>query len=656
MSRKTLIISILSASIILLVLLGAILWISEFGQDSRKYGVRHAYRLRSLDDNYSEKEMGCIVNHEEDATTFRLFAPSASRVKLYIFEKPVELDMLSDAEPLKVVRMRRDRDGVWEYSAEGVLIGAHYCYRVERHDAARYVADPYALSVTSRNGTAIIVDPKSINNWFDGWEEETFTRPAFKDLIIYEVDIRNFTMYPSSGVGPNRRGSFAGFSDTRQTETGLYHLSRLGVNAVSLIGNAQTAPGSEGQWVGYNALHPFSLSSAHAVDPDSGSQYYEFKQVVSDLHAEDIAVIVDLELPFATHPQLLAEIDAAYYLKPLESDANQAQYTIRLEAPMYRQMISDMLAQWIEQYRVDGFRLLNVAQYDADFLRSLHEEATALDPSIIFVADIDESDQELGAELRAAGWLTITQGRHDDVLSFFRGSGQRDDLVELFKDFHSSDNSDAVAGRILSFSSRDAMTVADKLTSDKAHDGRNMTPSDLRRNLAATVMLGFYPGPVLIAEGQDFLHSRRGRSETRSMGNEVNALRWNARNASQARSSIAYFQALISLRNSVSGSSIKSIAAHPAQQIDWILPDEDGVMGFMLNRQGELQGGRFIVVFNASESPRYVELDFPPGLWRIIARGTTINPAGVPGSHRVRGGSGRAELVSPGSFAVFMSE
>ncbi len=656
MSRKPLIISILSAGLILLVVLLVTLWRSDFGRDSREYGFRRAYQLRGLENVYSEKELGAILNHSEEVTTFRVFAPSASNVSLYIFEEALELDAVSDTAAVLRAKMSRDRDGVWEYNAEGVLVGANYCYLVERQHESGYVADPYARAVSSHQGTSIVIDPKSINRWFDGWREDEFEKSQVGDLMIYEVDIRNFTIHPSSGARPDWRGKFAGFSETRQAETGIYHLVRLGVNAVSLIGNKHIVSGGVVELSGLNAPYPFSLSSAYASDSQKGTQYYEFKQVVSDLHAEGIAVIVDLELPFVSDPQILAQIDAAYYLNTVESDADLPANRIRMDSPMYRRMVGEMVARWIMDYGVDGFRLLNASRYDVDFLKTLHDKADAIDPSTIFIADICPAERELAAEFRSMGWLTIEEGRFDDLLSFVAGAGHRDDLVGLFTDFYSPVYSEMSSGEVMSFSLRDKMTVADRLSSDPAQDGRNMSRLDLRRNIAAFALLGFYPGPIMIAEGQDFLHSRRGQTDARSLGDEINALRWNARTRAEARSSIAYLQGLISLRNSIAGSSIKNAATSSADDVEWILPEEDDVVGFIINRHGRVRGGRFVVIFNMGDSSRYVEIDFPSGLWRIIARSTSINAGGVPGTHRVRGSRVREELISPGSVVIFMSE
>ncbi|MGE5797255.1 MAG: pullulanase, partial [Ignavibacteria bacterium] len=76
--------------------------------------------IKEIDKFFSNKKLGSFV--ENNNTFFRLFAPSAVKVLLVIF------DSLKDNEGISY-EMLKDSDGVWEYVADGEKSGAYYGYK-----------------------------------------------------------------------------------------------------------------------------------------------------------------------------------------------------------------------------------------------------------------------------------------------------------------------------------------------------------------------------------------------------------------------------------------------------------------------------------------------------------------------------------------------
>jgi isoamylase len=67
-------------------------------------------------------------------------------------------------------------------------------------DAARRPGDNIHTAMKS-----VVADPRRYD-----WEgDEPLNRP-FVQTVIYELHVRGFTQHPSSGVAPEKRGTFAG--------------------------------------------------------------------------------------------------------------------------------------------------------------------------------------------------------------------------------------------------------------------------------------------------------------------------------------------------------------------------------------------------------------------------------------------------------------
>src|SRR5208283_3248758 len=74
-----------------------------------------------MDTLFPTKELGCFV--KGDSTTFRIFAPRATEVRLVLFATYND-----DAGQENL--MTHDSSGVWEYSSPYKLTGKYYGYRI----------------------------------------------------------------------------------------------------------------------------------------------------------------------------------------------------------------------------------------------------------------------------------------------------------------------------------------------------------------------------------------------------------------------------------------------------------------------------------------------------------------------------------------------
>ena len=155
---------------------------------------QHLEKIKELDKYYSDKRLGSFI--EDGKTIFRIFTPTAEKVTLVTFKK------VEDENGIEY-EMKRDANGVWEASIDGENYGLFYGYKVihknDEEDEDVLCVDPYAKAVASLN--TYFNPRKSIvikEDDYD-WEGDSWIQRDWRDLIIYEMHVRDMTADPSSG-------------------------------------------------------------------------------------------------------------------------------------------------------------------------------------------------------------------------------------------------------------------------------------------------------------------------------------------------------------------------------------------------------------------------------------------------------------------------
>ncbi|HAE22900.1 MAG TPA: hypothetical protein DCG47_11325, partial [Spirochaetaceae bacterium] len=137
---------------------------------------------------HSDEELGALWAPER--TEFRLWAPTAARVSLLLWDKG------DGGEPYAALELVPADRGVWKLSVKGDLHGRYYGYRVRAHGIERETIDPYALSAGLNGLRGMVLDPARACP--PAWE--AFSAPACpspNDAIVWEAHIRDLTSKPS---------------------------------------------------------------------------------------------------------------------------------------------------------------------------------------------------------------------------------------------------------------------------------------------------------------------------------------------------------------------------------------------------------------------------------------------------------------------------
>lgn len=172
------------------------------------------------------------------------------------------------------------------------------------------------------------------------WQVNNFNRPDKRNLLIYELLLRDFVSN----------------HDWKTLKDTLGYLKRLGINAIELM------PPNEFEgnisW-GYNTSFYFAPDKYYG--PESG-----LKAFIDECHKQGIAVIMDMVLnhSFGQSPMVQLYWDAAKnrpstespWFNPAAKHPFNVGYDFNHESPATQYFTSRVVEYWLKEYKLDGFR------------------------------------------------------------------------------------------------------------------------------------------------------------------------------------------------------------------------------------------------------------------------------------------------------------
>ena len=516
-------------------------------------------KLKELDKYFSEKRLGAFI--ENGNTFFRLFAPSALRVFLFTFSS-VEDNTGNSFEMVK------DENAVWEYSLEGEQYGLFYGFKVYHTgsmltDHVELSIDPYSKAVATFN--TYFNPRKSVivkENEYD-WEGDNWVTRDWRDLIIYEMHIRDMTAHPSSGV--NEPGTYHGLIEKGKTG-GIDYIKSLGINTVELLpaqefGNIESPyesslHGKYNTWNPYEVNHWGYMTAAffapeayYSINTnkiewnkwhgESGKQINDFKDMVKAFHKEGMAVIMDVVYNHISEYELgnLKQVDKEYYFRLDEKgDYISESYTgndFKTERPMSRRMIIDSILYWMKEYHIDGFRFDLAKLIDWETIEEITRQARMINPHVVFVAEpwgggydpMGFSLREWGSwndhfrngikgenPVKNPGWIFGHWYAHNNperIKSYIRGTLVNGEHGLFQKKEHSVNYLESHDGYTLGDFIRIGTKEVDAEKIIKDVDKHTkLTPLQLKLNKLAALFLITSQGIIMIHEGQEYARSK----------------------------------------------------------------------------------------------------------------------------------------------------
>ncbi len=628
--------------------------------------------LPYLDTLYSEKPLGAVLNKEQGVTTYRVFSPRATRVVLnlyeghrYQIESDDPLKQPEIVEPAESYDMWKDpADGVWEITLLGLDTGKYFAYQVDgpEGDGEGFYfptpfGDPYGLAAAHAEHTTIVMDPDATNQWFDGWTDDDWKTPPPEDVVIYETHVRHLTKHPSSGVPPHLQGTYEGVLASLGTGTGLDHIKDMGFNMIEFLPLQEFNNGPDEHDWGYTPVYYFAPEASYATAPLQGSQVYEFKKMVNELHRQGFGVLVDVVYNHVGWPNIFAQLDRKYYFR-LNPDFTHSNYSgcgndVRTEAPMMRRLIIESVLYWMTEFKVDGFRFDLAELIDTETLMELRDRAREINPNVLLISEPWSFRGHHKDELTGTGWSAWNNDFRYAAKDYAMGKGNREGLKRAI--VGSVDNWTANPVQAVNYvESHDDMSLADELSTRPDRDGRPLQEMDVAANRITATLLFTSLGIPMIAEGQEFLRSKHGISNTFDQGDEINSLNWNDRDRPLAREAMEYYRGLIHLRQSDPGAAFRVAERAPEGYYRWLEPENEDLLGYIVNAPRIHEGASFIVLVNADGDEQRMNVPFPRGEWRLIGNGREIDPAGLDDRQQVSGPVQTGVRIPGISSLIFM--
>ena len=225
----------------------------------------------------------------------------------------------------------------------GIRIGDPYCNKIIDPDNDGGIAQviyPNIRPVYPFGKTQGIISVLQTNAPVYNWAVPNFVKPDNRDLVIYELLIRDFTVK----------------HDFKTTLDSMDYLKKLGVNAIQLM--PVTEFDGNNSW-GY-APNYFT-----AVDKYFGNRE-SLRILIDSLHAHGMAVILDIvfnhcfgQSPWAKLWWNASERRPSYqnpFCNPVATHPYSVGYDFNHDSPYIRNMMDTVLTFWINEYKFDGFR------------------------------------------------------------------------------------------------------------------------------------------------------------------------------------------------------------------------------------------------------------------------------------------------------------
>ena len=638
------------------------------------------------ENTYKGNDLGATWT--KDSTTFRLWAPTAAKVSVNLYEAG------NGGSKIDTVEMTADVNGTWVATVAGDLNGTYYTYSVTRKGETVEACDPYARTTGVNGDRAMVIDLDSTDP--AGWDKDTYvTQDNYTDAVIWELHVRDFSIDVSSGM--TNKGKYLAFTENgtvvpgTEISTGVDYMKQLGVNYVHLlpvydINSVDETTGGY-NW-GYDPKNYNVPEGSYSTDPYNGAvRVNEFKQMVQSLHDAGIGVIMDVVYNHVADAGNFCfnQIVPGYFSRIHDDGSYQSNSGCGNDTASERSMVSkyivDSVLYWCEEYHIDGFRWDLVGLIDYETINAVMEAVHAVNPDIIFYGEgwemctwttkdgyvdkmtIQPNDQKVNTEAGTFAFFndTIRNIIHGGVFTatdkgFVSGnmSASTKETVEMGYMANSnwgSNNAsvDTPLQTVNYASCHDNYTLFDNLTID-VMDATGCTAAEAAQQAAAmnSLAAAYYitaQGVPFVHAGEEMLRSKPDAAQDNGFnhnsyasGDEINSIKWATLENELVADSVDYYTGLIAFR--AAHAAMRMTTEAEIQKAMSTLETGNNNVVALLNKGGNGENAQILSIFNADAAAQTVTL--PEGEWNVYvnkdAAGTEIL-ATVSGEVKVEGTS-----------------
>jgi maltooligosyltrehalose trehalohydrolase len=252
-----------------------------------------------------------------DGVGYHVWAPESSTVDVEIWH--------GGGDNLTQLAMEALGSGEFFVKDREGRAGDQYKFRLDGGDS--YPDPASRAQVESVHGRSLVVDPRTYR-----WSGHQWSRPPFRDLVIYEVHIGTFT----------EEGTF------RAAIEKLPYLQELGVTAMEIMPIADF-PGSR-NW-GYDGVLIYAPARPYGTPDD-------LRALVDAAHQAGIAVILDVVYNhFGPDGNYVSKFSSNFFSEEHQTPWGAA---LNFDGPgseFVRRFFIANPVYWMEEFHIDGFRL-----------------------------------------------------------------------------------------------------------------------------------------------------------------------------------------------------------------------------------------------------------------------------------------------------------
>ena len=525
---------------------------------------------------YDGDDLGATIQCN-GSTTFKVWAPTASKVTLNLFAAG------NGVEAFNCLEMRMAERGVWALTVPHTGHGTYYTYTVTTSAGTQEAADPYAKACGINGKRSMVVNLPSTDpaNWEN---DRVVALQKYTDAILWEIHVRDF----SNSIEASRyKGKYLAFTEQglrnrSGVAVGVDYLLQLGVTHLHLQPVYDYASVDEEvpsfNW-GYDPANFNCLEGSYSTDAYHGEvRIHEFKRLVQALHAKGLGVVMDVVYNHTFDANSnLNKIVPYYYYRYDGNGYNTSQSgcgnDTASERIMYRKFMVDSVRFWATEYHLDGFRFDLMGLHDVDTMQVLEKTIHTVNPNALVYGEgwdmagnttcatmMTQSNAHMvSASANAAGAIAVF---NDTVRDGLKGSIW-DAVPRGYINGNAADTSAAIrfgisggaasnywnipkAHVVNYMSCHDNMTLWDTLTlscPDSTEEER------IARNRLGIGVLMVSQGIPFWLAGEEMLRSKNGNHNSYNASDAINNLNWEALTPDSGEyAMMQYYKGLIEMR------------------------------------------------------------------------------------------------------------
>ncbi|WP_370225320.1 type I pullulanase [Cytobacillus sp.] len=511
-------------------------------------------------------------SYSKEKTHFRLWAPTAAKVKLKL-KGALE-------EEAELIQMAREERGVWSCEVKGDLDRFLYSFLVCINLEWKEAVDPYAVSSAINGEYGAVVNLE--NTKIKKPELPPLLQPT--DAIIYETHIRDFTIHPESGAA--NKGLYLGAGETntvgRDGElTCLSYVKELGITHIEFLpvhdfeGVNEKSPKEEYNW-GYNPLHFNVPEGSYSTDPlDPYSRIRELKALIHAVHSQGLRVIMDVVYNhvYIREHSSFEKIVPGYFFRHDEygmpSNGTGVGNDFASERMMARKFIVDSVTYWMKEYQIDGLRFDLMGILDIETMNDVRQNAESIDPSVIIIGEGWDLNTPIPDDQKASIRNQEKMPGIGQFNDWFRDSikGSTFNLYDkgyALGNDHYYDAAKQVLGGSIGLEKKEKgifLSPSQSVNYVESHDNHTLWDKiqvcsenadhhvKQQKHRLATAIVLLSQGIPFLHSGQEFFRTKAGNGNSYRAPDSINNLDWERK--SIYLNNVKYIKGMISIRRSI---------------------------------------------------------------------------------------------------------